>query len=506
MVKAYVKDGMYIPIKFVKNKHEDLIKDRFEKLIFHKEQVCEKCDYYSERPCDICESCANFGGNIKLHREVEIKGKTFLKLPFGDVKGVQKIFGSDVEFKYRLPEIPMKKPLTFTAKLKDYQKPACKAMRETNGGVLKSAPRTGKTVMSAQSVCKLSLKTIILASQRDWLENFYETFVGSETQPAMTDASKKRVGFAKKLADFEKYDVCLVTYQTFLSDKGRKLLAKVKKMFSVLIVDEVQTVPANEFSIIVSKFHCLYKHGLSGTPERKDNKEWVAYKLMGPVFYETTVDRLRPEIKVVETAMTGKLPQSWTYMVGKLEQDPARLKLIAKWALKDVKDGHLVLIPFARVPVIKALTMAINQLAGKNIAGSFYGGVPKDKRKELIEKARNYKIKIVVGNTRLLSTGINIPRASALYEVTPSSNQPKAEQRFSRVLTPMEGKPQPIIRYFLDDFDTRRNCIRSEFFQTLWPKFRPIMRGDIKEIMYGYMSKKKLNPNTGNRTYSGGYI
>lgn len=505
MVKAYVRDGIYIPIKYVKEEHKDQVVARFEKQVFHKEQVCEKCDYYSERVCDVCESCANYGGTLKLHRKVLINDKSYLKLPFGDVKGVQKIFGR-VEFIQKLEPIPMKRRIKFTANLKVYQVPACKALENTQGGILKSAPRTGKTVMSAKSICALGLKTIILASQRDWLENFYETFVGSDTQAAMTNASKKRIGFAKKLADFEKYDVCLVTYQTFLSEGGKKLLNKVKKMFSVMVVDEVQTVPAIEFSIVVATFQCLYKHGLSGTPERKDSKEWVAYKLMGPVLHETSVERLRPEVHVTKTEFGGKMPSQWVFMVSKLEKDPKRLKLIAETALKDVKAGHLVLIPLSRVPVIVALTKAINKIAGKTVAVTFYGGMNKEQRKAAIEKARNYKVKIVVGNSRLLSTGINIPRASALYEVTPSANQPKAEQRFSRVLTPMDDKPQPIIRYFLDQFDTRRSCIRSEFFQTLWPKFRPKIRGDIKEEFFAYMSNKKTNRDTGVSSFTGGRI
>lgn len=505
-MKAFVRDGIYIPIKNVTQDHKDEVAQRFEKLIFFKETTCEKCDYYSERPCDVCDSCANFGGNLKLHRVVEKGEKKYLRLPFGDVKGVRKIFGDDIELKYKLEEIPMKKPIKFTSELRDYQKAACKAMLTVNGGVLKSAPRTGKTVMSAATICKLGLKTLILASQRDWLENFYETFVGSDTQAPMTNASKKRIGFAKKLEDFEKYDVVLATYQSFLSDKGKKLLKKISKMFSVLVVDEVQTVPADEFSVVVNQLQCLYKFGLSGTPERKDGKEWTAYKLMGPVFYETQVERLKPEVQLVETGMTGTLPKTWVFMVKKLETDPKRLKLIAEEAIKDIKAGHAVMIPMAGIAPIRALAKTINRLYGKTIAAPFYGAVKKEKRKQIIELARNYKIKIVIGNTKLLSTGINIPRLSMLYEVTPSSNQPKAEQRFSRVLTPMEGKPQPVIKYFLDDFDVRRSCIRSEFFATLYPKFRPKMRGDVKEKLFDYMQNKRKNQATGRSTYTGGYI
>ena len=135
--------------------------------------------------------------------------------------------------------------------------------------------------------------------------------------------------------------------------------------------------------------------------------------------------------------------------------------------------------------------MAINKLRGKRIARPFYGGMNKDLRKLTIDQARKYITKVLVGNMRLVSTGINIPRASALYEVTPSANIPKAQQRFSRILTPYEGKPQPIIRYFLDDVDVRRTCIRMEFFSVLRPMFRPIISEKVLGALNEYMSKKK---------------
>ncbi len=218
-------------------------------------------------------------------------------------------------------------------------------------------------------------------------------------------------------------------------------------------------------------------------------RHWIIDKLLGPTIHECLVDKLVPRIEITRTAFSGPIPKTWVYMVNKLENDPKRLLLIARTAIADVKAGHLVLIPFSRVNVIKALTRAINIEANQNIAESFYGGQPMSMRKDIIDKARNYVIKILVGNIRLLSTGINIPRASCLFECTPSSNGPQAEQRFSRVLTPMPGKPQPLIRYFADDFSLRKNCISSEFFTVLWPMFRPQMSPAVKEDFFSYMKK-----------------
>jgi superfamily II DNA or RNA helicase len=211
--------------------------------------VCEKCEYFEQRPCDVCENCPNYGGKVTMFKEVEleVKGKMrrYMRTPYGDMASLEKIFGKDeIEFIDKTPDCPMQGDFEFTGELRDYQVEPCKAMLKVRCGILKSAPRTGKTVMSTWVISKLKQKTVILASQKDWLDNFYETFVGSEEQPKMTNIKKKRIGFPKTIEEVEKFDVCLFTYQMFLKPKGRKLLKKMRKMFGIMIVDEVQTASA----------------------------------------------------------------------------------------------------------------------------------------------------------------------------------------------------------------------------------------------------------------------
>jgi len=92
----------------------------------------------------------------------------------------------------------------------------------------------------------------------------------------------------------------------------------------------------------------------------------------------------------------------------------------------------------------------------------------------------------------MLSVGLNIPRASHLIEQGITSNIPKAEQRFSRVLTPLEGKPQPIITFTLDNCDFMRKCRRNEYYNVLVPKFNPIIsRDDAGEIARWFASEGK---------------
>jgi len=162
--------------------------------------------------------------------------------------------------------------------------------------------------------------------------------------------------------------------------------------------------------------------------------------------------------------------------------------------LQDVKNGHMVLIPFAQVAPIKALVAAINTMAGKTVAYPFYGGLKKADRDKYIEGARRYTHKILVGNIKLLSTGTNIPRASCLYESTLSSNMENAEQRVSRILTPMDGKITPILRIFLDDAHVRRACLRTEWFGCIKPMFKPVISEKDTEILKAYFADKDRVP------------
>src|SRR5690606_6617704 len=180
--------------------------------------------------------------------------------------------------------------------------------------------------------------------------------------------------------------------------------------------------------------------------------------LFGPIIHETEVKQLRPTVELTTTKFvyTAKRPR-WDQIVSSLDNNPKRLRLIAETAIRDAKAGHMILIPLTRVKAVKALTMAINRIAGKQIAAEFHGGVSKDTRIATIQKCRDYKIRVLVGFIKMISTGINIPRASCLYEVTLSSNIPNAEQRFKRILTPYDDKPPPMVRYFLDNMKVRRN-------------------------------------------------
>lgn len=502
-VTFYRHSGFLIPIEDVTEDFRQAAEDRFS-YMFYDEKSCAKCLFLEDRHGENCDNCASYKGGRILAKEVEINGDTYFSLPNGaqsDVEALAREHYPSVKLEVKHGK---SKPLSQKIKLLDsvtlfpYQVEALNACLTRRIGVVKSPPRSGKTVIGTALVSRLNSKTLILAAQREWLLQFRETFVGSETAKPMTNAKPEQVKLCRTLDDFASTDVCLATFQQFMSPKGRLLLKKIQSLFKLVLVDEVHTTPAKETSRVLASFNSMYRIGLSGTTERKQPGLYeIVEDLIGPVIYEATVERLKPEIDLIDTGVTIKDPSGgsqagFTYFVNRLEGHPKRLKLIAKKALEYKEAGHTVLVPLQRRGSILKLVKLINQEdAGVSaVAVPFHGKLNKDARKKTIDAVRSGKIQILVGNIRLLSTGLNIPRASCLFEVTVSSNRPQCIQRTARVLTPMAGKCKPKIVYFLDNSDMMRKTRRSEWWNAVMPEFKPNVSRDKMERLMAWFSNK----------------
>lgn len=477
-------------------------------LLFFEDKACKKCEFLPDRLSSKtklspnCESCAAFKGGVQLATNCSLNKKKYLKIPLGDEKNLKQFLLKNnfhLKVKKYHKDIPFSKSIKFTGTYRGkYQEEAVEAILKGKRGIIKSRARSGKTVMVAAAICEVGKKTLIIASQREWLLGFKETFIGSKTQEPLTTCKPKQIGLCKSYDDFLKYDICLATVQTFHSEKGQKLLRRVRDLFSFIAIDEVHLSSAFKYARVIASLNSEYMIGVSATPSRKDKKFSISRNLIGPNLYEAEVPIVRPTIRLVRTeyVVKNKGFTPWTRIVSSLENDKQRLKLIAKWAVQDAKNGHMILIPFSQVKPIKKLVTLINDLAGEKIAYPFWGGLTgKNSKGEklrdvYLQAARKYKIKVLVGNAKLLSTGTNIPRASALYEIILSSNAENAEQRFSRVLTPWEDKPAPIIRYFLDNINVRRRCLASEWYQVMLKTFNPIISDVDNLLMKNYLSGK----------------
>lgn len=484
VVKVYKEAGYLINVRHLTEDHLDWAKKKFTVHLFNQ-AACDKCPFLEDRLGENCENCASFLGARQLAKTVERGEQTLLSIPYGATDLMRHFLknklGKPFQVVDRHPEpIPFSRPIRFTGTLRPYQVEAKAAMLDKKKGVLHAPPRSGKTVMAIATICEIGQKTIIIASQRDWLLQFKSTFLGSDTDPALTNAKPAQIVMCKTYEDFLNADVALATPQQFMNPSGAKLLERIREEFPVLYMDEIHLAPALATSRVLSRFNTTYRIGLTGTPERKQEGLYLIVEmLIGKVLYRAQVDRLRPRVELLNTELTLNLGKqasqgAFSRFVTKVEKHPKRLMMIAKRAIQAVDSGHMVLIPFARTDPCEALVKTINRLRGKRIAAAFHGKLRKDQRALVLERSKQYKTKVLVGNSKLLSTGLNIPRASCLFEgTTLSSNIGNTDQRVSRILTPMDGKPQPLIILVNDDSDILRKTRAKEWWQCIVPRHRP---------------------------------
>ncbi len=493
-MKIFKGAGFLIPVKYVSQEEIQAAHELFT-FRFYNEKGCERCDVFKDgerHSEEQCDSCPQFKGAVQLSKVIEAKDKNgklkaALSLPRGSTAKVRKWtrrFSREFEVLDSQPKVEDRKfsrPIKMTATLKEFQREARDLFLDRKRGIVEAAPRSGKTVLGASVICAIGAKTLILAHQREWLENFAETFLGSATQEKMTTAKNFQVRFCSSYQDFMQTDVCMATFQQFMNPSGRKLLERLRSMFVTVVIDEAHKANALQSSRVLSVLNARYVLALSATPERKDGRDIVMENLVGSVIYKAKVERLRPRVKALWTPYKFKLPYrgtgAFTLLQTKMESHQDRRDLIVKTVVQLAKEGHFVFVPLTRVKSVNTYVRLINEEAEDKIARGFLGGMKKEARKQMIEDARQYKFKVMVGNSSLISTGINIPRASAIIErITLTSNIPTAVQRMSRILTPWEDKPDPLIVLVLDDGEKEVvSATRNEYYNGLVALFNPII-------------------------------
>lgn len=479
-----IRDRAYIPLKLI-NPNE--VAEKYTTQLY-EDKNCAKCEHMPERHSYLCDTCENYKGTVKLYKKVTKKGIGYMGLPIGDKKNFQKKTGIDFS-EAKIIDKRVRAP--FTVKFKqlieprDYQAVVIKKFMKKKYGLIKAPPRTGKTFMMLHIAIALGQRAVLLANQHEYLTQFLDHIHGNEEEgiPKCTNlpevekkVGRKLYGFPKKDEDFENFQFFVMTYQQFISEKnGKNRFKKLAPHVGTLMIDEVDKANSEQFAHVIGKFPCMYKFGVTGTVERKDKRHFIVRNLLGPVVAESTREALTPTVIIHKTEFKPKGKYQgkagWVRANQALANDKARNQLIVDWVMKDLKNGHNIVLPVMFKKHATELQHMINKEyqkvfdTTKNICALFVGGggnKNKELRKQILSDAKSNKIRVTVGIRSILQRGLNVPTWSAIYEVVPISNEPNLRQETKRVCTPMEGKRDPIIRLFVDmDLGQSIGCARA---------------------------------------------
>ena len=215
--------------------------------------------------------------------------------------------------------------------------------------------------------------------------------------------------------------------------------------------------PITVYDITVADNHNFFVYNGGSSALVHNCREFIAAAILGPVSAITDIEALVPTVYIHITALVGKTympgPASWVYATQYISNDKKRNALIVDRVIKDIANGHNIVIPVTFKKHVFELQQLINDAYGSTICGTFTGGGGKKNelaRDETLSSAKSGQLKVIVGIRSLLQLGLNVPSWSCIYTILPISNAPNYKQETARICTPKEGKRPPIIRMFVD--------------------------------------------------------
>jgi superfamily II DNA or RNA helicase len=366
-----------------------------------------------------------------------------------------------------------------------YQKEIVSKWVEKGYGQIVAPPRSGKTVISALLSSRSNTRVVIIVHQKELIDQFYNTFMEfTDIQDKGRIMGRSLIKINPLPSEVGMLSVCLYTWQQFLSKNGSKRLLQVRDKFGLQIIDEVHKSSADRYSEIVSRFKSKYRCGFTATPERRDQLDFRQDNIIGPPTVIGGREQLQCEYTVVNTQWL--VPeyqrwsnQKWNFFWNRISKDEERNNLIIDYAVKDVAEGHKIIIPVKRVAHAQVLADAI----GKRIEGNTVAFVSSvKKRAQVSEGIRAGEYDVVTATKNMISLGFDAPPMSCLYVVVPVFDKNVFYQEYSRIRTVFQGKKKPLIRLFVDEGGMVESFIKMAFTEFKKRKFTEVTEEETEDF------------------------
>ena len=299
--------------------------------------------------------------------------------------------------------------ISFTGELRPYQAQFVDDAVIAKGGVMVAATGAGKTVAGIALASRVKQRTLILVKSKDlaaqWVDAIKQ-FTGLDA--GLIGGGKCNEGGAKG----EQFTIGLT--QTL----SKRDLSELN--YGLVIADECHNLPASQAFTVMNGLNCKYRYGLSATPQRRDNMEFMIHGAIGDVCAEIKQDQLDGKVlpvhvSVIEMPFEADI-ESWAEFLGVLVDDEQRNQVIIDRAIKASKAMGTVIL-CAQVRHCELLESMCRDYGVHALV--LHGQLPAKVRTERMAKAPDAQL--IIGTLSLLSEGIDLPHLSALIFGAPVS-------------------------------------------------------------------------------------
>lgn len=147
---------------------------------------------------------------------------------------------------------------------------------------------------------------------------------------------------------FKKPVVKNINVALYHSMSKKHINALFKKKIGFVAIDEVQKAAITQMQDAINPFRAKYRFGMSASIDRKDGTRFMVEGLVGPVVVEAAPEESDSKVRAkIFKTMTGWGPLEATDHVGIISEaarDPERNRRICRSAIREVKQGKIVLI------------------------------------------------------------------------------------------------------------------------------------------------------------------
>ncbi len=332
--------------------------------------------------------------------------------------------------------------LATNIELRDYQARTIEQVLQYEQGVIVAPTGAGKTTMAIALAARLGQRSLIVVKSLDLAKQWQAAI------QQFTGLVCGRIGGGQK-TEGEVFTVALV--QSLVKEPA-------SLDYGLVIVDECHNIPANQAFAVINRQAAKYRYGLSATPQRRDNLEFMIHAALGPVIAEVKADELAGSVLPVtvfpiEYEFKGH-PESWVEFTQEIEADPARNRLLIQQAIQASSDIATVVLT-STIYHAETLHQLIQQQGIQSVL--LHGQLTAKERDARMNAAQSAQL--IVGTLSLLGEGIDWPHIGAIVFAAPVSasvdkSNPAATrliQSIGRARRPYPGKTQAMVFDVIDN-------------------------------------------------------
>lgn len=222
---------------------------------------------------------------IKTYEKIKESNLTYFNIMKANKSVYKKLFDLGLEID-ELIDDRIENPIeidTLLGPRDNEQEKAIKAIldNEFEYGILSAAPSSGKTFISLYCASKFKQRTLILVDMSLLMDQFVDSIL------KFTNIKEEEIGYigGSKKEYSEDKKIIISTIQTLSKKENINIIKELVPTIGFIICDEVHIMSCDTAQKILKHFKPKYMLGLSGTPHRDDEMDFITSESIGPIIH-----------------------------------------------------------------------------------------------------------------------------------------------------------------------------------------------------------------------------